>query len=368
MGGVGASALLVPLGGASAQDAYGPQVTASSTNSVSTFYDALSPYGTWVQLPDVGWVWRPNPTIVGSDFVPYATGGQWTYSDWGWTFETNWNWGWAPFHYGRWFLSAANDWVWWPDNEWAPSWVDWRWGDGFVGWQPLGPPGIDINLGLSWNFVGVNDFVRPHVGQFVVPRSRVPVLLRRTQGVGERVPARVGEWNRGPAPNRVAQTTGRAVPRSRIAPPPTAHPPRARSGPQTPRGGSSAMPRPQQPPPRPGSPPHAAPRPEAPAHNAPRPETPTHNAPKPDGYQPAPRAEPAPRPEPMPHAEPAPRPEPAPHAEPAPRPEPAPHAEPVPHSEPAPRPEPVPHSEPAPRPESAPHSSPAPHSEPHHGR
>ncbi|WP_186002046.1 DUF6600 domain-containing protein [Corallococcus sp. Z5C101001] len=207
-------------------------------SSIADFRETLSPYGTWINVPDAGWVWRPNPDIVGANFVPYSTGGQWVSSDWGWTFESQWDWGWAPFHYGRWFISPNVGWVWWPDTEWAPAWVDWRWGGGFVGWQPLGPPGISVGIGLGvgvgiglgWTFVSAGDFVRPNVGTYRLAPNRVSQVYRQTQPVGERVAARNGHWNRGPAPQQVARATGHPVPQARPMTPPTAHPPRARTG------------------------------------------------------------------------------------------------------------------------------------------
>ncbi|GMU03730.1 hypothetical protein KH5H1_78560 [Corallococcus caeni] len=211
-------------------DEFGPQVTSSSTpldNPMSQFREVLAPYGTWMNLPDVGWVWHPDPNVVGADFVPYTTGGRWVSSDWGWTFESDWDWGQAPFHYGRWFTEPSAGWVWWPDSEWAPAWVDWRWGDGLVGWQPLAPPGI--STGLSWTFVGANDFVRPDVGTHRLPDSRVQELMRQTQPVGEHVVAREGYWNRGPEPKEVARVTGQEVPRAKPMTPPTGQPPRAQA-------------------------------------------------------------------------------------------------------------------------------------------
>src|SRR5205809_2680548 len=104
--------------------------------SVGMFYDSLSPYGDWVYVGRFGRVWRPSPAVVGVGFRPYATGGEWVYTDYGWSFETEWDWGWAPFHYGRWYLDSAYGWVWVPDTTWGPSWVDWRFGGGYVGWAP----------------------------------------------------------------------------------------------------------------------------------------------------------------------------------------------------------------------------------------
>ncbi|MFY0581164.1 DUF6600 domain-containing protein [Cystobacter fuscus] len=119
-------------------EAVSPRTSPSGmrVSGTETFIDELAPYGQWLALPNVGLVWKPSPSVVGPDFVPYATGGQWVYSDEGWTFVSQWDWGWAPFHYGRWFLSSDDGWVWVPDTDWAPAWVDWRSGDGYIGWAP----------------------------------------------------------------------------------------------------------------------------------------------------------------------------------------------------------------------------------------
>ena len=71
-------------------------------NAHEDFRDALAPYGQWVQSPQYGNVWVPSQEIVGSDFTPYYSGGRWNYTDYGWTWVSEYNWGWAPFHYGRW--------------------------------------------------------------------------------------------------------------------------------------------------------------------------------------------------------------------------------------------------------------------------
>ncbi|MBN8467705.1 hypothetical protein JYJ95_14390 [Corallococcus exiguus] len=226
----GATVLAILAGGGCAMgpDEFGPQVTSSSTpldNPMSQFREVLAPYGTWMDLPDVGWVWRPDPNEVGVGFTPYSTAGRWVSSDWGWTFESDWNWGWAPFHYGRWFTTPKEGWLWWPDNEWAPAWVDWRWGNGFVGWQPLSPPGI--STGLRWTFVSANNFVQPDVESHLLPEAQVQELMGQTQPVGEHVVAREGYWNRGPEPEEVARVTGQEVPLAQPMTPPTGHPPRA---------------------------------------------------------------------------------------------------------------------------------------------
>ncbi|HEY8733683.1 MAG TPA: DUF6600 domain-containing protein [Puia sp.] len=140
-------------------DPYQPASAPPPEENVSyqSFYDELSPYGSWINYPGYGYVWMPN---VGPDFQPYATNGNWLYTDAGWTWASDYNWGWAPFHYGRWFYDNGYGWMWVPGNEWAPAWVSWRGGGDYYGWAPL-QPGISVDVALSnynppanyWNFV-----------------------------------------------------------------------------------------------------------------------------------------------------------------------------------------------------------------------
>ena len=102
--------------------------------SYQSFYDALSPYGQWIDNPQYGYVWMPN---VGPDFKPYSSNGNWVYTDGGWTWASNYPWGWATFHYGRWFFEEGYGWMWIPGNEWAPAWVSWRQSPQYYGWAPL---------------------------------------------------------------------------------------------------------------------------------------------------------------------------------------------------------------------------------------
>src|SRR5438876_10972836 len=68
--------------------------------NVSLFYDRLSPYGRWVDESPYGWCWVP--ARVGPGWRPYSAG-YWVYTDYGWTWESDEPWGWAAYHYGRWF-------------------------------------------------------------------------------------------------------------------------------------------------------------------------------------------------------------------------------------------------------------------------
>src|SRR6478609_2910032 len=112
------------------------------------FYDDLSPYGSWVLNSHYGYVWIPD---VYQDFIPYGTNGHWVFTDIGWTWVSNYPWGWAPFHYGRWYYDYIYGWIWVPDYEWGPAWVVWRNYEGYYGWAPIGP-GISINIAYGGSY------------------------------------------------------------------------------------------------------------------------------------------------------------------------------------------------------------------------
>lgn len=118
------------------------QSNVSSNITYQTFYDNLSPYGTWIDYPTYGHVWSPR---IGADFRPYATNGHWVFSAEGWAWSSDYNWGWAPFHYGRWLYDDMYGWLWIPGYDWSPAWVTWGMVDNFYCWAPL-MPGIDVGL------------------------------------------------------------------------------------------------------------------------------------------------------------------------------------------------------------------------------
>ncbi|MBV8760281.1 MAG: hypothetical protein JO257_23520 [Deltaproteobacteria bacterium] len=138
----------------------------------------LNTYGDWVQDPDYGRVWRPYATVVGVDFTPYETCGQWIWTDWGWSYSCDWDWGWLPFHYGRWNWFDGGYWGWVPGYEWGPGWVDWRNGGSYVGWRPSAPEFHDhrgqhtgpefhdhrsVGRDSQWRFVSNADFGKGHI-------------------------------------------------------------------------------------------------------------------------------------------------------------------------------------------------------------
>jgi hypothetical protein len=115
-----------------------PASLAQSGQNVNSqeFFDALSPYGQWINDTRLGFVWLPN---VNDDFRPYFTNGRWVMTQDGNTWVSGYAWGWACFHYGRWTYNDYYGWVWVPGYEWGPGWVAWRWDDKLCGWAPLSP-------------------------------------------------------------------------------------------------------------------------------------------------------------------------------------------------------------------------------------
>ncbi len=105
--------------------------------NVESFYEPLDRYGDWIQTDDYGYVFRPEAARR-HDWRPY-TDGRWAHSGHGWTWESNEDFGWATYHYGRWTRVERAGWVWVPGREWGPGWVSWRRGKEECGWAPLPP-------------------------------------------------------------------------------------------------------------------------------------------------------------------------------------------------------------------------------------
>ena len=165
------------------------QATAQQNNvSFQVFYDELSPFGSWVNYSDYGYVWIPD---AGPDFEPYSTEGHWLFTDYGWTWMSDYRWGWAPFHYGRWDYDQNFGWFWVPGDQWGPAWVTWRRADGYYGWAPL-EPGISITISFSrpydrnrdhWIFVRDRDIDRSDINNYYVDRSDEDRIITRSSVV-----------------------------------------------------------------------------------------------------------------------------------------------------------------------------------------
>lgn len=122
--------------------------------TVDDFDQALSPYGSWVDIGGYGRCWRPTVAIYDAGWSPYCDRGHWTYTDYGWYWDSDYAWG-VAFHYGRWFRAANFGWCWYPDKVWAPSWVIWRSDADYSGWAPL-PPFAVFRPGVGFFYRGVS--------------------------------------------------------------------------------------------------------------------------------------------------------------------------------------------------------------------
>src|SRR3954449_9355478 len=118
-----------------------------SSVDIGFFYDDLAPYGHWIERPRYGWVWTPRN--VSSSWRPYQDG-RWVWTEDGWTCVSDEPYGWATYHYGRWYDDPDYGWEWIPGDEWAPAWVSWQEADDYVGWAPL-PPYVDYRPGVTLN-------------------------------------------------------------------------------------------------------------------------------------------------------------------------------------------------------------------------
>jgi len=205
-------------------------------NAYQQFEGALSPYGSWYDDPSYGHIWVPSTGVVGADFSPYSSGGHWVLSEYGWTWVSDWDWGWAPFHYGRWGWVGSYGWSWIPGTCWGPAWVSWRSGGGYVGWSPLPPAGVVVGppLGVrsAWRFTVAAQLGSTRLSY--LPSHVVPSVFARTSVINNFRSVTVGgaavRVNAGPTgtfvgggvgvstPVRLAQVAPNLVPRTNIVP------------------------------------------------------------------------------------------------------------------------------------------------------
>ncbi|MEJ7556891.1 MAG: DUF6600 domain-containing protein [Pedobacter sp.] len=179
--------------------------------SMQSFYDELSPYGTWIQDPQYGYVWRPD--VEQGEFRPYYTNGRWAMTEYGNTWVSDYDWGWAPFHYGRWVYNRYSQWVWIPDTVWGPAWVSWRSGGGYYGWAPMGP-GMNINVNINipslwWVFVPQRNIYYNSFPRYYSRRNTV--IINNTTIINNTYVRNNRYYSSGPRANDIRRYTGRDV-------------------------------------------------------------------------------------------------------------------------------------------------------------
>jgi hypothetical protein len=205
-----------------------PQAAAAPADpavaGVEYFHDQLAPYGQWVERDGYGVVWVPQ---VQAGWRPY-TSGHWLYTDQGWAWVADEPWGWAAFHYGRWYYDSDLGWAWVPGTVWAPAWVAWRHGGGYLGWAPLGPAvGFRFGVGLDfggvviapgfYTFVGERDILAPRVSTVILSTTRNVTIVNTTTNITNYTVVNGRVVNSGVSADRIAQVTGRPVPRVAVA-------------------------------------------------------------------------------------------------------------------------------------------------------
>lgn len=190
--------------------------------SVQMFYDELSPYGDWIYSSDYGYVWRPEFDYPEA-FRPYSSNGRWVYTDLGWTWVSDYRWGWATFHYGRWYMDDYLGWLWVPGYDWAPAWVAWGSYDGYWGWAPLSP-GFYVGYRFDnhipsgwWTFVHGHHFCSSHWNHYIYDRPvNVVNITNITNIYNDNSGQSNSSWYHGPRIGDVERHSRTRVPRMDI--------------------------------------------------------------------------------------------------------------------------------------------------------
>jgi hypothetical protein len=195
--------------------------------SVDFFYDNLGSDGSWVELGDYGYCWQPSVAVSNSNWRPYADG-YWAYTDVGWTWVSNEDFGWATYHYGRWARLHDRGWFWVPGREWGPAWVSWRTGGDYVGWAPLPPRGggevvydssaitgqVDVEFDIGpayYNFVDVRYIGEPLLRERIFEPSLNITYITQTVNVTNITYVNSTVYNYGPDYDRLSQYSTRPI-------------------------------------------------------------------------------------------------------------------------------------------------------------
>ena len=190
----------------------------SASISYQTFYNELDPYGQWVNDPDYGDIWIPE--AAGRGFRPYYSRGHWVMTRYGNMWVSDYPWGWATFHYGRWTYNRYYGWVWIPDTVWGPAWVSWRSGRDYYGWSPLGP-GISINISFGrsysapadwWVFVPQRYFLTPTFYNYAIPPQQNVTYINNATIINNTYVINNVTYAAGPRATDIQRATGKNVP------------------------------------------------------------------------------------------------------------------------------------------------------------
>jgi hypothetical protein len=227
-----------PQAGAEMADADAEGYVDADPAAVEHFRPVLEPYGAWVDDRTYGLVWVPRGEVVGPNFVPYVTAGHWEMTAEGdWLWVSDYEWGWAAFHYGRWVWIPGRGWGWVAGRRYAPAWVVWRVGEPgytYVGWAPMPPEyywygGVAVAVWVSpppyYAYCHSHHVLQPHVHRHVISGHHAHGIAGRTHTYQPPSPragrhAAAPRW-KGPNPAE-AGVPAQAVPRTPARPDPRA--------------------------------------------------------------------------------------------------------------------------------------------------
>jgi hypothetical protein len=158
---------------------------------------------------------------MGYRWRPYSDG-RWVWTDYGWTWISDQEWGDIPFHYGRWGWDNEIGWFWVPGTVWGPAWVTWRSNDQYMGWAPL-PPGVEFRAGMNfnslsfdvpynfWIFIQGPHFQDWNLNPYVLPFERNQTIINYTIIHNNIYVQNDRIINEGVGLDEVRRVTGRAV-------------------------------------------------------------------------------------------------------------------------------------------------------------
>jgi len=196
---------------------------ASADVSFDFFHSNLSSHGSWQVSTSYGNVWQPD--VYSSGWHPYYDG-YWDYTDVGWCWVSDYDWGAIPYHYGTWVYDDFYGWVWVPGYVWAPAWVVYRTGPDYIGWAPVLPSfsvGISVRAPVfdrrHFIFVPTRYFAGERVRRYAIPSSRANLIINNTTIVNNITIVNNVVVNRGPDTRLIERASGkrlRAVPIERV--------------------------------------------------------------------------------------------------------------------------------------------------------
>src|SRR5947208_3297131 len=200
--------------------------------SVDFIYNNLSG-GNWIDVEGYGYGWQPDIAVSDPNWRPYSDG-YWAYTDYGWTWISYEDFGWATYHSGRWARLADYGWVWIPgsDLDWGPAWVSWRTGGDYIGWAPLPPRGpgivyegqpigatVDVEYDIGpeyYNFCDIRFIGEPVLRDRIFPPTQNITYITNTVNVTNIYVQNNVVYNYGPNYNVVNEYSSRPIQRLTI--------------------------------------------------------------------------------------------------------------------------------------------------------